>query len=490
MRKFFLRPSFFLLVGLVSGVILSLKLLLPSGYTRQESLDREDKFRAGFSLEEQTIRVAKKVGEAVVSITTETREGGGYYSFPFSDDFVRRFFEEFFGPLPEEEYKRIGLGSGVIIDKRGYILTNEHVIGRADKIRVTLADGREFEAKVKGKDRRSDLGVIKIEAKNLPVARLGDSGELKIGQWVLAIGNPFRFAIEGNQPTVTFGVISALHRDLPSLGGRSRSYSDLIQTDAAINPGNSGGPLVNLKGEVIGINTAIITTSGGYQGLGFAIPINQAKRILDKLIKGEEILHGWLGISIQNLDENLKEYFNIKENRGVIIVKVFKDSPADKAGLKEGDLILSVDSQDINSTQQLVREITFRQPGTVTTLEILREGRLIRKRVVLGKRPESLEEVRRVVSSSVSFRGMEVEDINFQLKRRYRLGEEEGVVITRIEPNSPAENAGLMVGDIILSIEGQPIRNKEEFLKITKHIKGDCLIKTQRGFFVVKEKVD
>ncbi|HDN85752.1 MAG TPA: trypsin-like serine protease, partial [Candidatus Omnitrophica bacterium] len=258
-------------------------------------------------LEEATIKVAEKVGKAVVSISTVVRKKMGRWEFepPFEDEFFRRFFEEFFGEFPRER-KEIGLGSGVIIDKDGYILTNEHVIQGAEEIKVRLPDGREFKAEVKGVDKRSDLAVIKINAHNLPVAELGDSDNLKIGQWVVAIGNPFGFAIESPQPTVTVGVISALHRYLPRIGKRERFYDDLIQTDAAINPGNSGGPLVDLNGKVIGINVAIITTSGGYEGIGFAIPINRAKRILGKLIRGEKILYGWLGITIQDLNEDLR----------------------------------------------------------------------------------------------------------------------------------------------------------------------------------------
>jgi len=239
----------------------------------------------------------------------------------------------------------------VIIDKDGYILTNEHVVSDATQVKVKLSDGREFDAETKGVDKRIDLAVIKINAKNLPVAKLGDSDELKIGQWVLAIGNPFGFAIENPEPTVTVGVVSALGRYLPVLGRRDRGYDDFIQTDAAINPGNSGGPLVNLKGEVIGINTAIITTSGGYQGLGFAIPINKAKKVIDKLAKGEKISYGWLGVNIQDLNEDLRNYFGIKEKEGVIVLKVYKDSPAEKGGIKEGDLILSFKSQPVKTTR-------------------------------------------------------------------------------------------------------------------------------------------
>jgi serine protease Do len=252
-------------------------------------------------MEDAVINVANTAGKAVVSIsaerTTKVSTGRRFvYRSPFGespfgeDEFFRKFFDDFFGQMPEREYKQFGLGSGVIVDPQGYILTNEHVIDGADKIKVTLPDGREFKAELKGEDPRADLAIIKINAHNLPAAAWGDSDNLRIGQWVVAIGNPFGFALQNPEPTVTAGVISALHRSIGKSVGRDRDYNDLIQTDAAINPGNSGGPLVNLKGEIVGINVAIFTTSGGYQGIGFAIPSNAAKRIMSNLIQGKKIL--------------------------------------------------------------------------------------------------------------------------------------------------------------------------------------------------------
>ncbi|MCD6539938.1 MAG: Do family serine endopeptidase [Candidatus Omnitrophica bacterium] len=439
------------------------------------------------SSEAQTIKVAEKTGRAVVTIKTEVRERVGVY-FPFDgfgDEFFRRFFEEFFGEIPEREFKRMGLGSGVIIDREGYILTNEHVVDSADTIRVRLSDGREFKAKIMGRDERSDLAVIKIEAHNLPVAKLGDSDQLKIGQWVLAIGNPFGFVIEGSQPTVTLGVISALHRDIPSLGYRNRSYSDLIQTDAAINPGNSGGPLVDMEGRVIGINVAIISTSGGYQGLGFAIPINKAKRILNKLIKGERITYGWLGVAIQNLNQDLRNYFGLREAKGVIIIRIFPDSPAEKAGLREGDLILAVDGEKVRTSSDLVRLVSEKAPGSKVDLRILRKNKYLNVKVILGERPQEESLVQEKV---FRFRGMEVEDITPSLRREYNLYSEEGVVVTYVEPDSPADRAGILPSDVIISIEGERIRNKKDFLQIVQNIEGDCLVKTNRGFFVIREE--
>ncbi len=456
--------------------------------------------QAQTDLQKATVRVASSVGKSVVSISTvaKWRAAGPHFYFDspfggFEDSPFRRFFEEFFGEFPEREYKRIGLGSGVIIDKEGYILTNEHVISGATQIKVKLSDGREYDAEIKGTDPHSDLAVIKIDAHNLPVAVLGDSDQLEIGEWVVAIGNPFGFAIENPEPTVTVGVISALHRYVPALGRRERSYDDLIQTDAAINPGNSGGPLVNLGGEVIGINTAIITTTGGYQGLGFAIPINKAKTILNKLIRGEKVLYGWLGVRVQDLNEDLRDYFGLKEKQGVVIVKIEEGSPAEEAGLKEGDLILSFNNQGINTTRDLIRMVSFSEVGKLYSLGILREGKEILIKIKIGARPQDLDTLSQnpvwdSQSRSANFRGMIVEDISSSLKARFRLSESEGVIITSIEEGSPAERSGLNVGDIILKIEGKPIKDRDDFLKAVSQVKGICLVKTNRGLFVLREK--
>ncbi|MFC1599307.1 Do family serine endopeptidase [Candidatus Omnitrophota bacterium] len=485
----------FVSLGLVLGVALTVKtdLLIPG--CAQRSAQEPGEFSESFSssFEAQTVKVASLVGEAVVSISTEVGHRLGssrQFSFDdFGDDFFRKFFEEFFGSLPERQFKRQGLGSGVIISKEGYILTNEHVVAGADQIQVRLSDGRKFNAEVKGKDIRSDLAVIKIKANDLPVAELGDSDNLKTGQWVMAAGNPFGFAIEGAEPTVTAGVISALHRDLPVLERRDRSYGNLIQTDAAINPGNSGGPLVNMKGEVIGINVAMITTTGGYQGLGFAIPINKAKKIVKKLIKGEEILYGWLGVSIQNLNDDLKNYLGLKDEKGVIVIKVFNGSPAAKAGLKEGDLILTFNGRKLSKVNELVKMVSEEEPGQSAIVGILRDNKSMKLDVMLGKRPQDLEGLadEETTTTTVGFRGLEVEEVSQELANRYRIVGQVGVVVTYVEPDSPADEAGIIPSDIVTNVEGRKIQNKQDFLTAVKGVKGDCLIKTNRGFFVVKK---
>ena len=446
-------------------------------------------------LEKATIDVASSVGKTVVSISSVVKEkiGAGLgLGSPFDnfDDPFEQFFGEFFGGFPEGEYERKGLGSGVIVDKEGYILTNEHVVSGAIEVKVKLSDGREFDAEIKGTDKRSDLAVIKIDAKGLPAAKLGNSDDLQIGKWVVAIGNPFGFAIDNPEPTVTVGVISALNRYLPALGRRDRDYDDLIQTDAAINPGNSGGPLVNLKGEVIGINAAIITTSGGYQGLGFAIPVNKAKKILDKLSTGEKILYGWLGVVIDNLNDDLRNYFGVKERVGVIIIKVYKDSPAEEGGLKEGDLILTFNKESVKTTRDLVRMVSTSDVGKSIPLEILRGGKEMTINIKIGKMPKEGEEMQELVEdiNKVSFRGLTIDDITPFYKRRFKVKTDEGVVIIDIEDGSMADKSELKVGDVITKIENKIVKNKEDFEAAVSRVKGDCLIKTNRGYSVLKDK--
>lgn len=480
------------------GIIFGLTFLLIGSMTRT-ALPETASTSEGFRIEDAVINVANTTGKAVVSISTEhiTKIRGGrrfYFNYPFGespfgeDGSFRRFFEDFFGELPEREYKQMGLGSGVIIDPEGYILTNEHVVNDADKITVTLSDGREFKGEIKGKDSRSDLAIIKINARNLPLATLGNSDNLKIGQWVVAIGNPFGFALQNPEPTVTAGVISALHRSLGRSLSRERNYNDLIQTDAAINPGNSGGPLVNLKGEVVGVNVAIFSTSGGYQGIGFAIPINTAKNIISRLIKGEKILYGWLGVTVQDLTEDLAKYFGLPDKNGVLVAKVLENGPAQKAGMKESDIIIQFDNKTINNVRELLNVVAKTEVGRKVKVVVIREKRPQTLEVQIGSRPEhiDIEEVtRRGVSGN--WRGMEVEDLTLQNLQRFRIENKIGVVVVNVEPNSPADQAGIIPGDVILEINKRGVKNLSDYERIIKTLKGDCLIRTGRGYFLVKE---
>lgn len=448
-------------------------------------------------MEEAIVNVANIAGKAVVSISSEhtTKVRGGrrfYFNYPGGespfgeDDPFRRFFEDFMGELPEREFKEMGLGSGVIIDPDGYILTNEHVISDADKIKVTLPDGREFKAEVKGRDPRSDLAIIKINARNLAGVTLGDSANLKIGQWVVAIGNPFGFAMENPEPTVTVGVISALHRSLGRALSRNKDYNDLIQTDAAINPGNSGGPLVNLRGEVVGINVAIFSTSGGYQGIGFAIPINTAKRIISRLIAGKKVLYGWLGVTVQDLTVDMAGYFGLPDKNGVLVAKVLAKSPAEKAGMKESDIIRQLDNKAINNVRELLSIVGNAEVGKKIKVVVLRDKKELALEVEMGERPENLEKMEDV--SAGGWRGLEVEGLTPENVRKFKIEEESGVAVVDVSPGTQADEAGIIPGDVILEINKQPIKDISDYQKLTKKLQGDALVRTSRGYFLVKEK--
>lgn len=478
-----------LIVGLLSGVIITARF----NFTPQIQATSQEVNNSLITLEDAFVAVAEEVGPAVVSISTESTEvvGDEFFSVPFGDSFFDEFFREFFGEIPRRKFKRLGIGSGVIVHKDGYILTNQHVIEGAQKIVVTLPDGREFKGEVKGVDTRGDLAVLKINAHNLPVAKLGNSDEVKIGRWSIAIGNPFGFAINNPQPTLTVGVISALNRSLPRTSRRDRLYTGLIQTDAAINPGNSGGPLVNIKGEVIGINVAIFTTSGGYQGVGFAIPINTAKAVLQKLIEGKKISYGWLGVNIQDIDEEIMEYLGLEDKEGVIVAEVLPDTPAEKAGLQEGDVIKTYDGEKVKNTNDLLVKVGYTPVGKKVRLGIIRDKKEINVDIVVGERPEEFETARAGKGAiSGSWRGMEVENLTPEKARLRNLSSTEGVIIVRIEEGSPAEEAGLSEGDVIFSINNIRIKNVEDYQKVISKIKGNCLLRTNRGFVVLKEKTE
>ncbi len=500
MKKKILFSSLGILVGLAIGLLISVNLNIFSLAQSQEvkqikepeklSLTAVAVKNDSFNLENAVTNVASTAGRAVVSISTEHTtkiKGSKRYRFsqpyensPFSEnDQFRKFFDDFFGDMPDREYKQRGLGSGVIIDPQGFILTNEHVIDGADKMTVTLPDGREFKGELKGKDERSDLAIIKISATNLPAVSLGDSDNIKIGQWVVAIGNPFGFSAQNPEPTVTVGVISALHRSLGRMLAQDRDYNDLIQTDAAINPGNSGGPLVNLKGEVIGINVAIFSTTGGYQGVGFAIPISNAKRIISRLIEGKKIAYGWLGVTVQNITDDLAKYFGLTDKNGVLVAKVLDNAPAAKAGIKEKDIIKQFEGKPINSVKELLGAVGKTEIGRKVKLVLIRDKKEVTVEVQIGERPqdlESAEEETELIKPEV-WRGLEVKFI-----------ENKGIVISDIKAGSLSEDAGLVVGDVILQINNQNIKNMADYDKAIKSVKGNCLIKTSRGFFLIKSE--
>lgn len=492
----FLLSVFLLIVGVFAGLVIASKAGVASLAESQEEVKPAPSITA--SLDTAVINVAQVVGKAVVSISTEhiSKPQGGrkyYYGQPFNAPFgdndpFRDFFEDFFGNLPEREFKQVGLGSGVVIDPRGYILTNEHVVENADKITVTLPDGREFKGEVKGKDPRSDLAVIKINATGLPSTVLGDSSAVKIGQWVVAIGNPFGFALDNPEPTVTVGVISALHRSLGRALSRDKDFSDLIQTDAAINPGNSGGPLVNLKGEIIGINTALFSTTGGYQGVGFAIPVNTAKRIISRLIEGKEIAYGWLGLTVQDLNDDLAAQFGLGSKNGVLIAKVIENGPAQKAGLKDGDVIKRFGEADIKNVKELLSVVGSAEVGRKIRVSVVREKKDITVDVIVAQRPdrpgESLGEEN--AEKGQTWKGLEVKDLASIDSRRFKADGKAGIAVSRVEPGSAGDEAGIIPGDIIQTINRQAVKDISDYTRITKGLKGNALVKTNRGFFVIK----
>ncbi|MDO8602545.1 MAG: trypsin-like peptidase domain-containing protein [Candidatus Omnitrophota bacterium] len=475
--------------NIIAGLIFSSVLIASSvsAESPKEALNLQDAF----------VKVSKDVGQAVVSISTEHTERYQTRYYPFAQ-FQDQFFNEFFVEGPERELKKIGLGSGLIINKEGYIITNEHVVHGADKITVTLPDAREFDARLTGSDIYSDLAVIKIEPiGELPFARLGNSDDIQIGYWAIAIGNPFAFAVKSPEPTVTVGVISALHRNLPMTDKRAREYSDLIQTDAAINPGNSGGPLVNIYGDVIGINVAIFTLSGGSEGMGFAIPINAAKKIIDDLMQGKKILYGWLGVIIQDIDADLASYFGLKDNSGVLVSRIVNASPAEKAGLKPGDIVISLDNEKIKNTEGLVRTVLKKDIGEKVALGIVRNKKLYSAVVEIGERPEDkttlveqkkpepAQEVQKIVKS---WRGIEASDITSDIAQRFKIVAESGVIVLSVQPQSLAEQAGIRPGDVIYEIDRVPVKNMRDYSVAAGRVSGDALIGTYRGYVVLKEK--
>ena len=450
---------------------------------------------AAESIEQAFVRVAESVGPAVVSISTEQLEQlqRYYRGHPFfGQEPFDEFFREFFGNVPQREFKRFGLGSGVIIDERGFILTNEHVVADATKITVTLADGREFPGEVKGKDVRSDLAVVKIEAKKLPVAKLGDSETLRPGQWAVALGNPFGLVgygtpqqVLGPEPTLTVGVISALHRRLPRPPQSDRDYSDLIQTDAAINPGNSGGPLLNLQGQVIGINVAILTSSRGSEGVGFAIPINKAKMVLDALIEGRKVLYGWLGVQVQDITPDVAEYYGLTDREGVLVYQVLPNGPAAQAGMKDGDIVKGFDGRSIKSSRELVDVVGRTKVGRQAPVEILRDGKRLVLNVGVGERPSEVELVQG--GAGESWRGVRVAELTPQLAQQFGLNPATtGVIVTEVEPDSPATDAGLQPGDLINEINRTRIESLEDYRQATTKAQGNALVRTSRGYVVVK----
>lgn len=404
-----------------------------------------------------------KVTPAVVNIATE-----GHVKVQtsplMSDPFFRRFFNL---PNQQRQRKTQSLGSGVIVDaKRGLVLTNNHVIANADQITVKLRDGRELQAELVGSDPDTDVAVIRIPPKNLSAIPLADSEQLRVGDFVVAIGNPF-----GLGQTVTSGIVSALARSGLGITG----YEDLIQTDASINPGNSGGALVNLRGELVGINTAIYSQSGGNIGIGFAIPINMAQQITEQLVEFGEVKRGFLGAQLQDLDPNLAEAFGIKTKRGAVLVNVVEGSPADEAGLTPGDVVTQVNGKTILNAASLRNEIGLMRVGDAVTLEIIRDGKRQKIKTKVGERE--------TIAKSDGMRNKRLAGATFGNipEESPAYGRIPGVMLYEVERGSRVWEAGLREGDIITSVNRQPVREINEFLALVTQIKGQLLLRVRRG---------
>jgi serine protease Do len=431
--------------------------------------------------------LAESVSPAVVNIrTVKTLRGGGpvfrhFQREPFGqNDPFRDFFERFFGEEQQREYKQRSLGSGFIIDPEGYIVTNNHVIEGADEIVVKLKNGKEFDAEIVGRDPNTDLALLKVKSpENFQALRLGDSDTLQVGQWVVAIGSPF-----GLEQTVTAGIVSAKGRVIGS-----GPYDDFIQTDASINPGNSGGPLTNMEGEVVGINTAIVASG---QGIGFAIPINLAKGIIEQLIATGEVTRGWLGVAIQDLTKEMVEYYSLKDRKGVLVAKVFENDPADKAGIKAQDIIISVNGIKIETSRELTSMIASLTVGEKARVTVLRNGKEKTFTVHIAKRDDDkLASERPSKNEQAGELGVQVSSITPEIADRLNISETDGVVVTGVDSGSKSDVAGLQPGDIIREINRKPIKNIDDFKNTLLAIKqGEpvsmFIHRINTGFIVVR----
>jgi len=422
--------------------------------------------------------IAKAVTPAVVNITTVTVEK--ISDGPSMSDELRERMEEFFGgprgPLgprgfrgpqwPDEPrgHRGGGQGSGVIVSTDGYVLTNNHVIDGAREVTVTLPDKREFKGKIVGADPKTDLAVVKIEGQNLPTVPWGDASKLQVGEYVLAVGNPF-----GLNSTVTLGIVSALGRGRMGI----TQYEDFIQTDAAINPGNSGGALVNTRGELVGINTAIFSQTGGYQGVGFAVPTSMSKPIYESLIKNGKVVRGFLGIGIQDLNQDLAKSFGTKDAKGALVSDVKEDSPADQAGVKQGDIIVAYQGSPVEDAVALQRMVTRTVVGTKVPVRVIRDGHEKDLTVTVGEQTETTAIAKAETGKAdYAFAGVTVQDLDRDTAKELGIkGTANGVVVTSVEPDSSAEKAGLVTGDVIREINRQPVKSVKDFEKLSSGVK-------------------
>ena len=413
--------------------------------------------------------LAKKASPSVVNISTvKIMRGRGQVPLPFGpNDPFKDFFDRFFKDQMPKDYKQQSLGSGFIIDKEGYILTNNHVVEKSDEIKVRLSDEREFPAKIIGKDPKTDLALIKLDTNqslDLTPLSLGDSDALEVGDWVIAIGNPF-----GLGHTVTAGIVSAKYRQIGA-----GAYDSFIQTDASINPGNSGGPLLNRAGEAVGINSAIYSQSGGSIGIGFAIPVKMAKDLLPQLKKGK-VTRGWLGVVVQKITPDLKEKLKLKDEKGALVADVSGGGPADKAGVKRGDVIVTFDGKEIRDTSDLPYAVASTPVGKSVTVEVIRKGQKKGIQVKIGELKDQ-KEPQEAAESKPSL-GMTVEEITPDLAKNFGLSETSGVIVTQVAEGSPAQEAGVRPGDVVLEMDQEPVKDVASLeKKAAEYKKGDTAL--------------
>jgi len=465
------------LVSLIIGFILGTAFIVKIDKENTLKAQEKEEVTEGYDSEDifynnPFVKLAKEIIPGVVNIRATKKIK--HPSFGFSDDpFFREFFKEFFKfKMPEKEFRTEVLGSGFVFKKNKneyYIITNYHVIKDVDKVKLILWDRREFspdDVEIIGKDRLTDIAVLKVKTdENLKVLKLGDSDKLQIGEWVMAVGNPF-----GLKGTVTIGVVSAKHRtgiNLPS----GQIYQDFIQTDAAINPGNSGGPLVNIKGEVVGVNTAITSPIAANIGIGFAIPINIAKNVAEQLIEKGVVKRGYLGVRIQEVTSTIAKKYGLERPMGALVIEVEKNTPAYKAGIKEGEIIVKVDGEEVKDVEDLRLKIGSRLPGEKVVITLLdKKGRKREVKVKLAELKEEklFGEKEEKGEKEYTWLGIKVEELTGNLKEEYGIEEEHGVVVVDVDIDSKAYEAGIREGDLIVKVEDKEIKDMEDFLSAKK----------------------
>ena len=430
--------------------------------------------------------IVRVIGPSIVNIRTEKSARNGASAFrhfgpqPRGEEDPFDFFEKYFGADPQKEFKQQSLGSGFIIDEKGYIVTNNHVIEAADEIQVRLEDGKEYDAEIIGRDPNTDIALIRVSAAaSLPAVQFGDSDALAVGEWVVAIGNPF-----GLDHTVTAGIVSAKGRVIGS-----GPYDDFIQTDASINPGNSGGPLIDLKGRVVGINTAIISSA---QGIGFAVPINLAKGIITQLREDGEVTRGWLGVAIQDITPEMADYYGVEKKAGVLVTEVFEGDPAALSGIRPRDVIISINGLPVETTRDLTRTIADIHVGDTARIEAVRNRETRAFDVTIAKRNEAA-----LVARSTDWDqkeddlGIQVIDLTSDIAERLNIAPGDGVIITEVAAGSKAEAAGFRAGDVVKEINHETIRKARDYHeRVARTSAGEMLhffiLRADQGFIVIK----